>query len=206
MIAKFTNEEAARRRSEEHTNTLSHPRPWKDTTGDEIGAFIGAQLLIGCHPSATDVNSYWQCSPNSPLYPLATYISRERFEQLCRYFKVSDSNDEDNKQESIDEDAELAKLMRKVSFLADRVRATSAANLHPGSILSIDEQLILCKGRSNNTIQMNSKAAGKGYKIYSLCSKAYLVDFLLSSRKGNIEGLSIFRPTYPTAPSTVRFS
>jgi Transposase IS4 len=48
--------------------------------------------------------------------------------------------------------------------------------------LSIDEQLIKFKGRSKHTIQMNSKAAGEGYKIYSLCcSNGYMVDFKFSS-------------------------
>jgi Transposase IS4 len=65
--------------------------------------------------------------------------------------------------------------------------------------LSIDEQLIKFKGRSKHTIQMNSKAAGEGYKIYSLCcSNGYLVDFKSSSAVEKIAELEHYEGFTPS--------
>jgi Transposase IS4 len=48
--------------------------------------------------------------------------------------------------------------------------------------LCIDEILMQFSSRSKHTIQMNSKAAGKGYKIYYLCCpNGYLIDFRFTS-------------------------
>ncbi|KAF7501968.1 hypothetical protein GJ744_006158, partial [Endocarpon pusillum] len=72
---------------------------------------------------------------------------------------------------------------KKVEPLATRFRnATTPQVYELPQNLSIDEQLVKFKGRSKHTIQMNSKAAGQGYKIYSLCSTdGYMIDFRFSS-------------------------
>jgi Pyruvate/2-oxoacid:ferredoxin oxidoreductase gamma subunit len=68
---------------------------------------------------------------------------------------------------------------KKIDPLANAFRAATTPELYQlPQNLSIDEQLIQFTGRSKHTIQMNSKAAGAGYKIYSLCcSNGYMIDF-----------------------------
>ena len=53
------------------------------------------------------------------------------------------------------------------------IRKTSRDLLTPGREISVDEQLILFKGRSAHTMQIGSKEAGIGFKIYSLCAENY---------------------------------
>lgn len=51
----------------------------------------------------------------------------------------------------------------------------------------------MARGRSKYTLQIPSKAAKKGYKIYSLCDHGYLLDFL--SKIAKISGLEDLKPT-----------
>ena len=53
----------------------------------------------------------------------------------------------------------------------------------------------MAKGRSKHTLQIPSKAAEKGYKIYSLCDHGYLLDFLFTSKIAKISGLEDLKPT-----------
>lgn len=56
----------------------------------------------------------------------------------------------------------------------------------PGWNVSVDEQLILFKGRSRHAMNMVSKAAGYGFKLYSLCVENYLYSFLFTSKVSKI--------------------
>lgn len=190
-LAWNTNLEAQRRRHEEFTDKCPHPRPWVDVTGPDIGAYIGALLLIGCHPSPLSVDSYWNTNEDSPFHPLAKYCSQKRFEQISRYFKINNPTLDD----------EDPGWTSKFEPLAAQLRIAFARYFRAGSLLSIDEELILCQGRSKHTISMNSKRAGTGYKIYSLCGDAYLIDFLFSSAEERVTDLQTFKQDYEEEPS-----
>src|SRR5450755_2086769 len=56
----------------------------------------------------------------------------------------------------------------------------------PGHDIAINELLIEAKGRSQHTLQIPSKAAGKGYKVYALYSLGYLYNFVFISRTQKI--------------------
>ena len=55
--------------------------------------------------------------------------------------------------------------------------------------MSIDEVLLLHKGRSKYTLRINSKAAGQGYKLYVAADKDYLLDFLYSLKVTGVSEL-----------------
>ena len=63
--------------------------------------------------------------------------------------------------------------------------------------MSIDEVLLLCKGRSKHTLRVNSKAARQGYKLYVAADEDYLLDFLYSSKLAGVSELRRFQPTSP---------
>lgn len=63
------------------------------------------------------------------------------------------------------------------------------SNFKLGKNISVDEQLILFKGRSRHSMQISTKAAGVGFKIYSLWTGNYPYNFLFASRVAKISKL-----------------
>lgn len=168
-IAKNTNQYAQEQGAGSKKNRR---RPWQDLTAADIGGFIGAILLLGAQPGKRDISYYWNCDENLPDWPIAEYISLKRFQQISRFLKINPPGDLLDKQ-----------WYNKVNPLADAFRAATTPDLYEiPQNLGIDEQLIRFHGRSKHTIHMNTKAAGEGYKIYSLCApNGYMIDFRFTS-------------------------
>ena len=130
IISQNTNENE----SQSYDERPQHPhfeRSWHDTTGADIGAYIGALMLMGCQPSAC-IEDYWNQSEDTPVYSIAETFSRVRFEQISRYFKPSQRDDENE-------------FYHKVEPLSTVFRENSKKLLIPGSTVSIDENLIKAK-------------------------------------------------------------
>lgn len=58
--------------------------------------------------------------------------------------------------------------------------------IQPGRDITIDEHLIKCNGRSKHILQILTKAAGKGYKAYMICTIGYFYNFVFTSRTEKI--------------------
>lgn len=177
-IAEHTNQYAFEKETAEFGQ-----RSWQDVTAAEIAGYIGAVLLIGAQPGGRDLPYYWNQQDNLPDWPVAEYISLNRFQQISRYLKLNRPGDLPDNQ-----------WYKKVEPLATRFREATTAEVYElPQNLSIDEQLVRFTGRSKHTIQMNSKAAGQGYKIYSLCcSNGYMVDFKFTSAQEKIAQMELF--------------
>jgi transposase IS4-like protein len=184
-VARNTNKNAALEYTKKNPIENPHHRYWHDLTGADIGAYFGALLIIGCQPVAGSVDEFWRNDEDHPPYPLAREISRQNFQQISRYLKINNPEDE-----LADDD-----WWRKVAPVSDGFKNAAKQYFKPASTLSIDEQLISCKGRSKHTLQLKVKAAKKGYKIYSLCEGSYLIDFLFTSKKVQITELRAYKPT-----------
>jgi Transposase IS4 len=178
-IAEHTNQYADENRPE----IFTPQRAWQEVTAAEIGGYIGAVLLIGAQAGGRDLAYYWNQQDNLPDWPVAEYISRQRFQQIARYLKLNRPGDLPDDQ-----------WYKKVEPLATRFREATTAEIYQlPQHLSIDEQLIRFKGRSKHIIQMNSKAAGQGYKIYSLCcANGYMVDFRFTSGQQKVAQLTSY--------------
>ena len=70
--------------------------------------------------------------------------------------------------------------------LRTNFRNRSTEVIQPGRDVAIDKYLIKCQERSKHTLQIPSKAAGKGYKAYMACTISYLYNFVFTSRTENI--------------------
>ena len=149
-------------------------RPWHDTNEWEMRVFLSLILLMSLDHSSI-IESYWHTSLIKPLYAtIQKTMSINRFQQIKRYFKMTDPADEPD---SYDPD-----WWKKLKPLATDIQKTSQRYYVPGTHVSIDEQLILFKGRSRHTLKMIAKVADEGFKIYSLCEANYLLTFLFSSK------------------------
>ena len=165
--------------------TLLNARPWQDVTPEEVGAFFGALLLMGCHPRSGPIENYWKECADEPLYPLRSYISQYAFLQIARYLKINHP-DEDLKEED---------WYNKIEPLGCHFRKVAKQLWTPSSTISIDEVLLQSKGRSKHTLQIDSKAAGEGYKLYIAADEDYCLDFLYSSKATGVAELRTFQPT-----------
>jgi Transposase IS4 len=189
LIAKNTNTYA----SEERARESGLKTQWQDVTATEIGGYLGALLLIGAQSGGRGIPYYWNTHRELPSWPVAEYISRERFQLISRYIKINEPGDLDDVQ-----------WFKKLDPIADLFRAATTAEMYElPQNLGIDEQLIRFSGRSKHTIQMNSKAAGQGYKIYSLCCpNGYMIDFKFTSRQERVAELGIW-PGYSQSEAVV---
>lgn len=149
-------------------------RRWHDTNEWEIGVFLGIILLMSLDHSPK-IEDYWACQFNKPIYSAIQYsMGLKRFQQIKRFFKISDPH---NEPASTGLD-----WWKKLEPLTTDFQRASLQYYLPGTHISIDEQLVLFKGRSRHTMQLHVKEAGQGFKIYTLCKGNYLLATLFSSK------------------------
>jgi hypothetical protein len=176
------NASASNARAVSKSTTKRKGRPWKETNGAEMKVFIGILFYIGVHPiGSTTCAEYWSRSPKTPYHPVVyNAMSSNRFHQITRYFKASNAYDESSMDMQGDD------WWKKVDPLCTNFRIRSQEAIQPGRDVALDELLIECHGRSKHTLQIPSKAAGKGYKAYAACFIGYLYNFVFTSRTEKI--------------------
>lgn len=172
IMAKHTNIKANLERSK----ATHHQRPWKDTTSTEIGAFIGILLYMGIS-SLPRTRDFWNHDLNRPIHlMIINCMNCQRWAQIKRYLKISNPI-EDEKIDTRGPD-----WWKKLDPLVTEFRSASKRYWTPGSHVSVDEQLVGFRGRCAHTMQLACKAAGVGFKLYSICQDNYLIDFLFTSK------------------------
>ena len=189
LIANYTNINAECKRATETDEEKGEAKPWRDTTGAEIGVFLGILMLQGEYrlPKTTD---YWNEAIDKAIcLPILTAMSKDRWHQLKRYLKISNL--------ITDLDFSGPQWYTKLKPLYSDFINSSQTYMVPGRDVSVNEQLILFKGCSRHTMNMGTKAASHGFKIYSLCVQNYLYNFLFTSKASKIsllekmKGLSV---------------
>ena len=183
-FAHNTNINASASNAREHAKSTpkGNGREWKETNAAEMKVFIGILLYMGIHPvGSVKRAAYWNTSREAPNHPMIQgAMGCTRFYQLCRYFKASNLLDE----ASLEMHAK--DWWKKVDPLVTNFRNRAMEAFTPGRDIAIDELFIEAKGRSQHTLQILFKAAGKGYKVYALCSLGYLYNFVFTSRTQKI--------------------
>ena len=184
IIANHTNIKANNYMEKEKEN---NHRVWTDTTDSEIEIFLGILILMGLdHLPATE--DYWNQRPDKPvIMPILSAMSLGRFQQIKRFLKINNGQTEPIGL------GQGPDWWKKLEPLATDFRKTSLKHCRPGSMISIDEQLVLFKGRSRHTLQITTKSAHKGFKIYSLCQDNYLLSFMFASKSSRISELKTVR-------------
>jgi hypothetical protein len=65
---------------------------WVKTTPYELRTFLGIIVYMGVFRQ-NSVSEYWSTFPECPQYNITTFMSLVRFEQLKRFFHVSNPNE-----------------------------------------------------------------------------------------------------------------
>ena len=179
QVALFTNIKADRWWRDPSKPKKKHTRPWEDTDGAEIGAWIGVRLLMGLERAAT-YQKYWNTTYTGAIYvAIQGAMTVVRFEQIRRFLKLNDPRSEPQ------EVGYQKDFWQKIGPFVQGFREASLKYYTPGSHVSIDEFLVKFKGRSRHTMNIAAKAGGKGFKIYGVACGDYLINFLFSSKVSN---------------------
>ena len=176
-LAFNTNQNAALKHPQ-MASQYDHPRCWKDTNGAELKIWLGILIYMGALPHITqNIESYWNTDPRKDISPSVTqYMGASRWLQIQRYLKPSDLQYEQ------EWNMEGPDWWKKVYPLWGRFLIRCRKVVKATRDCSIDELLVPFHGRSKHTMEISSKAAGKGYKIYALnIPGGFLVDMRITS-------------------------
>ena len=109
------------------------------TTASEIRAYIGFQILMGIN-QLPEIRDYWAKDDKLHYNPIASRISRNRFEEISRYLHLAD-----NSQLPARGEPGYSRL-QKVQPIITAMKERCLALYRPNVQNSIDEAMIPFKG------------------------------------------------------------
>ena len=110
------------------------------TNEREIRAYLGFCVLMGIIREP-EIRDYWSKSSLIHYSPIASCISRQRFEEIASYLHFVNNSTLPNRGQP------GFHLLQKAKELLDMVRTQFSAVYNPSSCLSVDEAMIPYKGK-----------------------------------------------------------
>ena len=89
------------------------------------------------------------------------------FQQLKRYIQICDSHGDNGK----------SFFFSKVEPLFSYIREPCKSVWTPGCRVSVEEMMVTCMRRCSETVRVNNKPIGQGFKLWALCERGYVFDF-----------------------------
>lgn len=139
---------------------LDRDKVWgKETDVREMKTYLGISILFGINrfPRYRD---YWDNSPFLGNQGVKNAMSRERYEQLGRFFHVSDTAEEFPRGHPRHD------KLGKVRPILEHCARLFPKYKHPSKHMSIDEGMIKFKGRSVFVQFMKDKPVKRGLKVF----------------------------------------
>lgn len=151
----YTNAYAQQRVDPDKENAApaSRAAQWEDTTAEEIKALLGCLIFMGI-VCMTDTRDYWAQATAQPF--VSSTFARHRFLALLSNLRVSEDES--------DEEDQLSKLRVMIQTLTQAIQQ----HHYPGGELTVDEAMILFKGRSSMRQHIAKKASPTGFKVWML--------------------------------------
>lgn len=154
---------------------------WTPVDERELKAFLGILVIMGYHilPS---IELYWSSDPDFRVNEIASTMTVKRFKQILRCLHLND-----NTQCPARTSADYDKLF-KLRPLLTLINQACQENAHDSSSQSIDESMIIFKGRSSLKQYMPMKPIKRGFKVWCRCdsSSGYLYEFdIYTGKIGN---------------------
>ena len=142
---------------------------WRDTNVSEIYTLIATVLLMG-QIKKNRLHEYWTADPLFSIPMFGKIFSQDRFFLLFRMLHFNNNL------------AQIAgdKLL-KITTIFETLRKKFKNSFNPSKNLSIDESLVLWKGRLSFRQYIPSKRHKFGIKMFVLCDckTGYILDFIL---------------------------
>jgi hypothetical protein len=145
---------------------------WTPTNTSELYCFIGLLVYMGID-HLPQLPMYW-----SGLYShtfVSAAMSRDRFQQLVRYFHVSSQAQQQQNSDRL----------KKVRWFSQQLQKIFASHYNPSQVLTVDEAMVPFKGRSQIKQYIAQKPTKWGYKIWCLVSDGYLLEFEIYEGKSS---------------------
>lgn len=153
-----------------HLTNAAAGAAWAPTDTHELLAFIGVHIFMGID-SLPQRRMYWQGGTRHAT--VAEVLSRDRFESLTRYLRVSPP--------------EAAAAPRNpfsfVRAFIDSLNHSFPRHWNPGRHLALDESMVSFRGRSDIKQFVPGKPHPHGYKIWVLGNENYMLQLQLYQGK-----------------------
>lgn len=154
-IVERTNSYAVEVLLRPETSTKSRITNFKDLTLDELKIFLALLLHTGTI-SLSRLNDYWKTDPLFNLPVFRKYMSRNRFLLILRCLHFTSP------------DMDPADRLGKIRFVADFFNNKMGEIYYPGRELSLDEAMVLYRGRLQFKQYIKNKRHKYGMKLYML--------------------------------------
>lgn len=159
-IVVETNRYAVELLCSPNTNLKSRITYWKDVTISEFKTFLGLLLHTGTI-RLNRLNDYWKTHHLMKQTIFSQYMSRDRFLLILRCLHFSKPNTVQNPEPTNDRSFKI-KLI--VDYFNDKMKQI----YYPDRELTIDEEMVLWRGRLAFRQYIKGKRHKYGIKIYSL--------------------------------------
>ena len=148
----------------EQTNLYASQMKFKDlvknpTTPEEIESYIGILIMMGLH-KLPNFRLYWSTDDMWQVKPVAEVMSVSRFRLLSRAIHLNDNHKAAKKGEPGHD------RLHKVRPLLDSLNKSFQAESEISSSQTVDESMILFKGRSTMKQYLPTKPIKRGYKVW----------------------------------------
>lgn len=173
-IVNWTNARAERFLQEGNLSRKSNMQQWKNITVAELRSFLGLCIIMG-QVQMPSIKNYWsqQMIYKHPIF--SKVMGRNRFEMILRCLCFYEANE--------DQQNRLHKINNVLSHLLKNFQNI----YYPGPKLSIDEALLLWRGRLYFRQYIPNKAAKYGIKLYEVCTPdGYVLNMIIYSGKGTV--------------------
>ena len=134
-------------------------RNWRDTNIEEMTAFLGMLVGMGLHRLPT-IELYWSTDPLFRVPALAHIMPVKRFKKLLDGLHLNDNSVAPRKGD--DDFDKVYKVRPLIDYLNKEFQAQCVETLSQ----SLDEAMILFKGRSSIKQYMPLKPTKRGYKVW----------------------------------------
>lgn len=148
---------------------------WKPLSSEEFRRFIELCILMG-QIQMPSIKHYWNTKPLDAHTVFGRVMSRNRFEQILRCLCFYNREDEKTSR------------LHKIEQVVNHVRGNIQKVYYPGKNISLDEALLLWRGRLVFRQYIPNKSAKYGIKLYELCTPdGYILDCLVYTGKGTVD-------------------
>ena len=157
---------------EQNLSPYSLARQWKPTDRAEMLSFFGIIILMGILHKPR-LAMYWSTDTvlSTPIFK--EIMNRDRFLNLLRFLHFADNR---NHNPADPDNDRLYKIREIINMIKQQCREVYS----PGKNLSVDESLVLFKGRLSFMQYIKSKRARFGIKLFQLCTSSGIpLDFLV---------------------------
>lgn len=173
-IVNWTNERA-KTFCENNTKRHSNLKNWENVKNEDIKKFLGLCLATG-NIHMPSLKHYWSQNILYKHQFFGSVMSRNKFETILRCICFYNKDDITTNK--------LHKVNNLLSHLIQNIRNTYS----PGINLSLDEALLLWKGRLCFKQYIPNKRARYGVKFYELCTTdGFVINIKMYYGKGTVD-------------------